>query len=244
MLWFVYGIICLGSAGVSFLSLMDQKVINHLATRGITLSVLILSWLEPLSITSRQFERDLGWPAAVWFLGPVLLLAPFLTTSATIFTGPLGLFDRLRARLGRRFAAAQSLEPYPDAFKAEQVFDWDRAFAIYRDRYLPRDYDTRIIWNRLLSVCRKWNDAEKSLSALQSMAKTAPSERVRLTYVLESADLLSTGLGSSGRAMTLLKASLPTFSDPKHREQITKRMTAACTTAMIQAQRSAAPSAP
>jgi hypothetical protein len=206
MLIAVYSVICLGAIGISFISLLDQKAVNNLAVRIITIVILAISWYEPLTFVSGLWAKTGGPPEWLLIAIPLLLMAPFFYTTVTIFTGGTSLGERIQNSITMRMTATGAQE-FPAADKAEAAQNWDKAFELYRDKYLPNQYHNPILWNRIVGIMRRWNDLERALNELLNMVKGAPSEDSRLYYALGAADVLAVGLGSKGRALKLLKAA-------------------------------------
>jgi hypothetical protein len=224
MFLFLYGIICLGALGITFISVIDNRIVNKLPVRIVTVVILGVSWYEPLTFVTRQFEMQSGFPQWLGIGIVLLLMAPFFWTTITIFTGGDPIAEKFQQAMALRFT--QSADSFPDAEKAEAAKDWDRAFAIYRDKYLPKQFNNPMLWRRLLGIVRRWNDPEKTASELLTMVRGAPDDDKRVEYALGAADLLSIGIGSSGRATQLLKATLPVFKTDAQRDRVTAKINA------------------
>lgn len=224
MLILVYAVICTGALGISFISMLDQKAVNNLAVRIVTVVVLGVSWYEPLTMVTRVFENQSGPPQWLMIAIPLVVMIPFFYTTVTIFTGPLGVVEKIQSTV--KFTLKQEIDSFPEAEKAEAAMDWDKAFAVYRDKYLPRQYTNELIWKRLLSIFRRWNDLDKTLNELMAMVKGAPDEESRVAYALQSADVLTLGLATSGRAVRLLKAVIPAFTNENFRLMVNGKLAA------------------
>jgi hypothetical protein len=167
-----------------------------------TLVVLALYWTEPLLLSTRLFHV----PQWLTLPIPILLLAPFVVTTFS-------------------FRRRQPVDdPFPEAVRAEQARDWDRAFAIYRDTYLARHCESRLIRERICGILIHWDDFDRALRGLQGLIGSAPSDRLRAEYAVQSAELLAV-LGSKTCAMRLLKDALPLFTCDTHRTRIFKKIT-------------------
>lgn len=210
--------------GISFISVLDQKAVNNLAVRIITIVVLSVSWYDPLLVATKSMSDNGSLPQFIWITIPLLLMAPFFYTSITIFTGPIGLAEKIQSTITMRLS--QSADSFPEAEKAEAGKDWDRAFALYRDKYLPKQFQNPIIWQRIVGILRRWGDPEKAFNELLTLCKKAPSDDARVHYAIQSADVLALGIGSMGRAAKLLKAILPVFTQETHRLMVNGKLAA------------------
>lgn len=224
MLILVYCVICLGALGISFISLLDQKAVNNLAVRTITIIVLGVSWYDPLLVATKSLAGNSAVPQFLWITLPLLLMAPFFYTTITIFTGPLAIAEKIQSTITMRVSA--SADSFPEAEKAEAGKEWDRAFAIYRDKYLPKQYENPLVWQRIVGIMRRWTDPEKSFNELLLMVKKAPHDDARVQYAIQAADCLALGIGSMGRAAKILKAILPVFTQENHRLMIQGKLAA------------------
>jgi hypothetical protein len=210
--------------GISFISVLDQKAINNLAVRIITIVVLSVSWYDPLLVATKSIATNSVLPQFLWISFPLILMAPFFYTSITIFTGPIGLAEKIQSTITMRLS--QSADSFPEAEKAEAGKEWDRAFAIYRDKYLPKQYQNPIVWQRIVGILRRWGDPEKAFNELLMMVKKAPNDDARVHYAIQAADCLALGIGSMGRASKLLKAILPVFTQEAHRLMVNGKLAA------------------
>ncbi len=224
----VYAVICLGAIGISFISLLDQKAVNNLAVRIVTIVILSVSWYEPLTFVSGIIAKSGGPPQWLMIAIPMVLMVPFFYTSVTIFTGPTGIAEKIQNTITMRMNPIA--ESFPAAEKAEAAKDWDGAFALYRDKYLPKQYNNPLIWQRIAGILRQWKDPEKSFNELLTMVKQAPDEEARIVYALSSADALLLGIGSSGRCVKLLKAVLPAISKEEFKALIVSKLASVETT--------------
>lgn len=196
-----YGVVLMADVAASILILLQFKIFRKPAVQTVTLVILGIDGILLGVLVDKYFSMFLAIGIHGLLLSPIVFMLTRRIRLPALATGP---------------------DSCPEATAAERNSDWDRAFACYRDLYLPKQYHNRAVWQRLVGILRCWNNPDKCFDRLIALIQSAPKD-AKLEYVFQCAELLNIGISSSSRARRLLMTVLPAFS-PEERDRIQSRI--------------------